>query len=211
MTNQFTVTEFRNRIRPIAWRCAQMEGVHNVRFEIDCRTIPVATPELPTHAEAFPEGDDLSYEMSFNDPKRFLEAAGVLQHGAVVHLRVSTTGDWGELRNVFTIWMGTPDADAVIIHAPGFTPDVELVKEEPKAPTTFNTIVIGSGWWGAGNSIEEAKSHAPNWVVTELTGYEVLEFDTPIFDIACNTLGGLTWTYEGSTLGNYTVTEVEPV
>ena len=128
MSNQFTATDFRNRIRPIARRCAQMEGVHNVRFEIDCRTIPVATPELPTHAEAFPEGDDLNYEMSFNDPKRFLEAAGVLDHGAVVHLRVSTTGDWGELRNVFTIWMGTPDADAVIIHAPGLTPDVELAR-----------------------------------------------------------------------------------
>ena len=75
---------------------------------------------------------------------------------------------------------------------------------------TFTFIIIGSGWWGAGNSIEEAKAHAPNWVVTELTGYEVLEFDTPIFDIECNTLGGLTWTYEGSTLGDYTVTEVEP-
>ncbi len=127
ISEQFTLTEFHNRIRPIARRCAQIESVGNPRFEIDCRTIPVATPELPTRAEAFPEGDDLNYEMAINDPKRFLEAAGVLQPGAVVHLRVHSTGDWGELRNVFTLWMGTPDADAVIIDAPGETPDVDLI------------------------------------------------------------------------------------
>lgn len=128
MTDQFTLTEFRHRIRWAGRRCAQMEGIGNPRFEVDCRTIPVATPELPTHAEAWPEGDDLNYEMSIRDPKRFLEAAGVLQHGACVHLRVSTTGDWGELVNVFVIWMGTPDADPVIISAPGLTPDVELAR-----------------------------------------------------------------------------------
>ena len=76
---------------------------------------------------------------------------------------------------------------------------------------TFTFIIIGSGWWGAGNSIEEAKAHAPNWVVTELTGYEILEFDTPIFDIEVTSLGTLTWTYEGSTLGDFTVTAVAPI
>jgi len=77
-------------------------------------------------------------------------------------------------------------------------------------PTTYTFIIIGSGWWGAGNSIEEAKAHAPNGVVADLTGYQILEFDTPIFDIEVNTLGGLTWTYDAPRLGNYTVTEVEP-
>ena len=119
MTNQFTLTKFRNRIRPIAQRCARMEGVDAPSFEIDWRMIPVATPKLPTHAEAFPEGDDLYSHMKISDKKRHLEEAGVLRHGAVVHLRVYTTGEWGELRNVFTLWMGTPDADPVIIDAPG--------------------------------------------------------------------------------------------
>ncbi len=129
-TNEFTLKEFRQRIRSAARRCAALEGLRlgEYKVEIDCRTIPVATPEIPTHAEAWPEGDDLNYSMSIKDRGAFLREAGVVQHGACVHVRISTTGDWGELVNVFVVWMGTPDADPLIIDAPMWTPDVELAR-----------------------------------------------------------------------------------
>ena len=127
ISEQFTLTEFHNRIRPLARRCAQMEGINRAAFEIDIRLIPVATNELPTRDEAFPEGDDLDGHLRINDKKGYLQKAGVLQHGAVVHLRVYDMGEWGELRNVFTLWMGTPEADAIIIDAPAFEADVNLI------------------------------------------------------------------------------------
>ena len=104
-----------------------MEGINRAAFEIDIRLIPVATNELPTRDEAFPEGDDLDGHLRINDRKGSLQKAGVLQHGAVVHLRVYDMGEWGELRNVFTLWMGTPDRDALIIDAPAFEADVNLI------------------------------------------------------------------------------------
>jgi len=129
-TNEFTLKEFRQRIRSAARRCAALEGLGlgEYKVEIDCRTIPVATPELPTYAEAFPEGDDLNYEMSIKDRGAFLRAAGVVQHGACVHVRIYETREWQELRNVFVVWMGTPDVEPLIINAPCFTPDVELAR-----------------------------------------------------------------------------------
>ena len=95
-TNEFTLKEFRQRIRSAARRCAALEGLRlgEYKVEIDCRTIPVATPEIPTHAEAWPEGDDLNYSMSIKDRGAFLREAGVAQHGACVHDRISTPAAW---------------------------------------------------------------------------------------------------------------------
>ena len=127
-TNQFTVTEFRARISSVAQRCARDLDVTNPRFEIDRRVIPVATPNIPTDAEVWPEGDDLADFMMISDKKRYLEEAGVLQHGACVHLRISTTGMQGELKNVYVIWMGTPDHEPLIVDASGDPTDVELAR-----------------------------------------------------------------------------------
>ena len=119
---EFGITEFRRRIRAISKviRSSDGEVAVNSMMEIDKRTKPVAYPHLPTIREAFPSGDDLDEFMTLNDHKKWLSQAGVMQHGAVVHLRFHHTRPWGmhELINIFTVWMGTPDQEPVLIHAP---------------------------------------------------------------------------------------------
>ena len=78
-------------------------------------------------------------------------------------------------------------------------------------PTTYTHLIIGPGFWGAGNSLDEARENAPAWSRAAGHGFDHLEFDTPIFDIEVTSLGTLTWTYDAPRLGNYTVTAVEPV
>ena len=77
--------------------------------------------------------------------------------------------------------------------------------------TTYTHLIIGPGFWGAGNSLDEARGSAPAWSRETGHGFDHLQFDTPIFDIEVNPVGGLSWTYEGDTPGNFPVTEVEPV
>ncbi len=100
-----------------------MEGLTFGQYsvEIDERTVPVCTPHLPTEDEAFPPDDDLDHSMSPNTKAAWLRASGLLRHGACVHVRIATTGDWGELVNIFVVWMGTPTEQPAIISAPGHT------------------------------------------------------------------------------------------
>lgn len=76
--------------------------------------------------------------------------------------------------------------------------------------TTYTHLIIGPGFWAAGNSLDEARANAPAWSKEAGHGFDHLQFDTPIFDIEVNAVGGLTWTYEGASLGNFTVTEIDP-
>ena len=78
-------------------------------------------------------------------------------------------------------------------------------------PTTYTHLIIGPGFWGAGNSLDEAPETAPACFSAAFHASAPLEFDTPIFDIEVTSLGTLTWTYAAPRLGNYTVTAVEPV
>ena len=117
----FTVTEFRQRLRPLARQCAAMEGLlpGEFKIELDERLVPVYWPVLPFwESDLVAQGDDLAGHLRVSDSKATLDRAGLLGHGAVVHVRVYDTGEWGELRNVFMVWMGTPEQDARIVSAP---------------------------------------------------------------------------------------------
>ena len=125
----FTLTEFRQRLRPLARQCAAMEGLLPGEFKIegDERLVPVWSLVLPAEADLVAPGDDLVESWRVSDPKRILAKAGLLEYGAVVHVRVYDTGEWSELRNVFMVWMGTPEQDARIVAAPALRTYEDLV------------------------------------------------------------------------------------
>ena len=125
----FTLTEFRQRLRPLARQCAAMEGLlpGEFKIEVDERLVPVWSLVLPAEADLVAPGDDLVESWRVSDPKRILAGAGLLGHGAVVHVRVYDTGEWGELRNVFMVWMGTPEQDARMVSAPALRTYEDLV------------------------------------------------------------------------------------
>jgi hypothetical protein len=117
----FGITEFRRRIREIGKVVRSVDSIPvNSVVEIHQRVRPVAYMHRPTDVEAFPPNDDLVEYMTPNDNAKWLSEAGVMQHGAVVHVAYSHAGTWGmhELINVFTVWMGTPTEEPVIINAP---------------------------------------------------------------------------------------------
>lgn len=126
--NEFSAAEYRRRISAAARRCAEMERLRGgYRIETDIRVVPVAYPHIPTYAEAWPEGDDLYDHITPKYDVESLREAGHLQHGACIHVRISTTGRYGELVNVFVVWTGTPDCEPLIIDAPCHEADVVLV------------------------------------------------------------------------------------
>lgn len=92
------------------------------------------------------------------------------------------------------------------------TPSVwEVTPAELTEPTTYTHVIIGPGFWGAGNSLDEARANAPAWSRAAGHGFDHLEFNGPIFDIEVNSVGGLTWTWAGDRIGKYTVTMVPAV
>lgn len=136
--SKFSVTEFRQRLRPLTRRCAAMEGLFQGEYsiEIDQRMVPVSMPVLPATDDGFIDPkDDLVDHLRVDDRKSYLDQAGLLEHGAVVHVRVYRLDrSWGvghdpeiELRNVFMVWMGTPEQDARIVSAPALRTYEELI------------------------------------------------------------------------------------
>jgi hypothetical protein len=135
--SKFSVTEFRQRLRPLTRQMAAMEGLERGEYsiEIDQRLVPVSSPVLPAEADLVAEGDDLFDHLRVDDRKSYLDQAGLLEHGAVVHVRVYRLDrSWGvghdpevELRNVFMAWMGTPEQDARIVSAPALRTYEDLV------------------------------------------------------------------------------------
>lgn len=119
---EFGITEFKRRIRLASKviRTVDPSVRVNSAVELGSRVIPVTTPRRPTVSEAFPAGDDLVDYLTLNDDKKWLSEAGMMQHGAVVHVYFSNPHPWGfkELVNVFTVWVGTPDEEPVLIDAP---------------------------------------------------------------------------------------------
>ena len=129
--SKFSVTEFRQRLRPLTRRCAAMEGLVQGQYSIELqeRYMPLSILELPETDEGFihPD-DDLKDFARIDDRKEWLASAGLLDHGALVHVAVNETGEWGgELRNVFIVWMGTPEQDARIVSAPALRTYEELI------------------------------------------------------------------------------------
>lgn len=119
---EFGITEFKRRIRAVSKVIRAIDPcvAVNSMVEIGTRTMPVATPQRPTLNEAFPGGDDLDGFVTLNNDKTYLRSAGLLQHGAIAHIYYSYPRPWGmhELINVFTVWMGTPDEEPILIDAP---------------------------------------------------------------------------------------------
>ena len=107
-----------------------MEGLlpGEFKIEVDERLVPVYSPVLPAEADLVAPGDDLVENWRVSDSKATLDRAGLLGHGAVVHVRVYDTAEWGELRNVFMVWMGTPEHDARIVSAPALRSYEQLVR-----------------------------------------------------------------------------------
>ena len=119
----FTKTETLRRLRVLA---AEMRDItsngRGAPVEIGLRTIPVATPTAPTQSEAYDDDDDLDYFVSFAEGATAPEVSG---YGSVVHIYLSRMiGFCGrtplyELDSTCVGWMGTPDAEPVVIDSNG--------------------------------------------------------------------------------------------
>jgi len=119
-TEEFTVTEFRTRMRSLIDQLHRMDGGKGGKVDLQVREIPVAYDHFPSEEELWVEGDDLFDFCKVNDPKDYLQREGHLRHGACIHVQTYQPGQWGELLNQFIVWMGTPDQPAEIAEAPGF-------------------------------------------------------------------------------------------
>ena len=119
MTGEFTVTEWRKRIRTLIEYIHCVDGAKGGRVELQERVIPVAYDHFPSGEELWPEGDDLESWGKISDPKRVLQRAGHLRHGACIHVQTYRPGWDGELHNIYIVWMGTPDQPAELADAPG--------------------------------------------------------------------------------------------
>jgi hypothetical protein len=108
----FSKTEATRRFRLLASECKRRADLpKNARVEIGDRNFPVAVDHHPTKAETHPEGDDLRTFSPFGDDPFHIA------HGAVLHLYLSRAFAFGEyeLDSVCTVWMGTPDADPIVL------------------------------------------------------------------------------------------------
>jgi hypothetical protein len=117
----FTKTEALRRLRKLAAEARRVERVpRNARVEVGERNVPVVSMTVP--ATFYAEGDDLDSCLPFADavdrPGRF-DLPLVAGPGYVVHLYVSTVGPWGEFVGVCCGWMGTADAEPVLLDADG--------------------------------------------------------------------------------------------
>ena len=121
-TESFTKTETLRRLRMTVAECRKRSGLpSNSRIEVGIRTIPVAYDDLPTRDLVFFPGDDLAYHVDLADAA---SEPVVMVHGAVVHVYLSRPIGRGEfeLDNTCTVWLGTPEADPVVLHVPGDGP-----------------------------------------------------------------------------------------
>ncbi len=140
---EFTATEFRRRVRALIAeaRSLSYDLRSAVKVEIGTRTIPVYTPTVPTHDEAWPEEDDLRDFSSMGYDVETLRRDGLLRPGMVVHLYFSTTGMSGELVNVVTGWTGhaptglghrrADSIEPVLLDVPGRVLDPSPYAPEP--------------------------------------------------------------------------------
>jgi len=130
-TPTFTAAEFRRRISKLV--ASSVDGGRGFRVEIGVRTNPVVVDHHPTHDEVWLDDDDLKEFITPKSKVAWLDQEGVRRHGSVLHIYLSSTGEWGgELENTITVWMGTPDLDPVLIQDPGGRPD--NYGPEPVAP-----------------------------------------------------------------------------
>jgi hypothetical protein len=70
----------------------------------------------------YAEDDDLWTHLTLREA---VDDREVAIPGAVVHLYVSTTGPWGELVGVCCGWLGTADAEPVLLDVDGLPFDPE--------------------------------------------------------------------------------------
>ena len=84
------------------------------RVEVGFRAVPVYSTTAPSVSDVFADGDDLDDFGTITDAGRHDQAR---HDGYVAHLYFSTTGDYGELVTVVTVWTGNGDGP-VVIHCP---------------------------------------------------------------------------------------------
>jgi hypothetical protein len=124
-TDLWTVTETRRRLTLAAKaaRAFSTMGLgDNYKVEIGTRRLPVAYNHRPSAAEVWAtenDGDDLADFIGPRDLKakdRDSEHyAQVFTPGAVVHLYFTSPGEWGELVDVITVWLGYGDAEPEVV------------------------------------------------------------------------------------------------
>jgi hypothetical protein len=68
---------------------------------------------VPAKEQVYAPGDDLAnmYDMKF--------ASRQLEYGEVVHLYFTSVGWSGELEDICTVWIGTPDREPVLLDVNG--------------------------------------------------------------------------------------------
>jgi hypothetical protein len=117
VSDLLTITETKRRLRAAAKaaRTADRNVPSNARVEVGYRAIPVyADTAYDAGMRAFASyDDDLDEFGSIDDAARNDQ---VRREGYVAHLYFSTTGTWGELVSVVTVWTGTDERDAFVIH-----------------------------------------------------------------------------------------------
>lgn len=125
MTEKFRVGEVQRRISEgarLVREASRMGVPRNARVEIGTRFFPVhKTGEAPTYDEVWAhEGrDDLC---DFISPGELRAANRESEHyeqifrkGYVAHIYVSSTGEWGELLDVMTVWLGDDDNEPTLV------------------------------------------------------------------------------------------------
>jgi len=109
-----TKTEALRRLRVAAALCRDARRMpKNWKIEVGTRTITVVSDTPPTKGNVYAEGDDLAnlFQMTY--------AARHVEYGEVVHLYFSSVGWDGELEDVCTVWIGTPDREPVLLDING--------------------------------------------------------------------------------------------
>lgn len=112
--SEFTRTETVRRLRAAAKEYRRIVGLpQHYRVEVGHRVHPRANTDVNVLIrEDYPEHDDLS---NFDGLRDAAIEPSVRAHGAEVHLYFSSTGTWGELESVGTVWLGTPDHEPRVL------------------------------------------------------------------------------------------------
>lgn len=113
----FTKTETIRRLRVAAQLVRENDRniAKNFRVEVGSRYIPVYADTAEAAAAEWRQNDlsmkdDLSDIWPISNPPEQAKGEGYL-----AHLYFSSTGDWGELYDVRTVWLGTADSGPEVI------------------------------------------------------------------------------------------------
>lgn len=113
----FTKTETIRRLRVAAQLVRESDRniAKNFRVELGSRFIPVYAATAAA-AEAAWRRVDASMADDLDDFSSLVDHDQQARiEGYVAHLYFSSTGDWGELYDVRTVWLGTADSEPEVI------------------------------------------------------------------------------------------------